>query len=170
MSITPDAPTLADVEAEIAGLTEPLRHQLRVVEGRERLILADLEETRAVKSRLLATLRKLDPTVQRPGPKKKGTTGTGPAQKEARRREAVAEAKKAIDQLAAKGGEDGFTRTAVHTQMKLNGIAIGEARVGEAVASLHESGYLTLHKLVTGGNKSYKRTEDLSNGDPRPAN
>jgi hypothetical protein len=120
-----------------------------------------------MKTRLLVTLRRLDPTMNRPGPKKKAAAN-GDYGKEGRHREAVAAAKKAIDELAAAGETaDGFTRTRVHSQMKVDGFPIGDARLIKVMDELHSSGYLTLHKLVTGGNKSFKRTEDL-NGQPRP--
>lgn len=162
-----DVLTLADVEAAVSAVVQPLREQLRLVEGRERLILADLAETREMKSRLLQTLRKLDPsmTTGKPGPKPGSNGHVAPAKFDQR---IVDEVQTYVDKVAPLN-PDGFTRTRVHKAMQEDGHGLGDKRVVMAMEALHTSGYLTLHKLVTGGNKSYKRTEDL-NGEPRPAN
>jgi len=158
---------LDEIEAKLQESIRPWREQLRVVEARERIILADLDATRAVKQRLISTLRKLDPNAhdlgKKPGPKKSHSNG-----KADRHREAVVAAKKAIDKVAP-NQPDGFTRTRIHDQLKADGFPIGDVRLIAAVEELHSSGYLTLHKLVTGGNKAYRRTEDLANGSPRQA-
>lgn len=169
------ATTLEEIQAAISTAREaalaPLREQLKIVEARERLISSDLEETRELRKLLLRELRKLDPSMSRPGPKGKkaaGMNGTS-ANAEARHREAVAAAIVAINQVAWEN-PDGFTRTAVHSQMKANGVGVGDARMIRVMDELHSGGMITLHRLVTGGNKAFKRTEDISNGEPRPAN
>lgn len=163
-----DLVTLDAIEASIAealaASLAPLREQLAQVEARERLIAADLEATRAVKTRLVKALRKLDPAMPGPGRKVVAAGKNGNAKRDA---DTVEAAKRAIDQIS-KDNPEGFTRTRVHTQMKINGMAIGDKRVQAAIDQLHDSGYLTLHKIVVGGNKAYKRTEDL-NGSPRQA-
>lgn len=163
-------PTLDDVEAAMAAAIEPLREQLRMVEGRERLIQADLTATREVKNRLLQTLRRLDPAMSRPGPKARSGGSNTPAAVAKRRREATEAAKVAIDSVASErdGGE--VTKSAVYETLKRSGQPIGQGTIGTIMETLHESGYLTLHRLGTGGHKIYKRTEDMSNGEPRPAN
>lgn len=150
--------TLLDIEASIASVIDPLKQQLTAIESRERLILSDLEETRAMKARLISTLRKLDPSMPRPGKKvKKHHNGNGrgvPADA------VMAVVRDAVDKVAP-NNPDGFTRARVGEQLKADGVPMGDNRQKEAMEELHASGYLTLHKLVTGGNKSYKRTEDL---------
>jgi hypothetical protein len=158
-------PSLQDVEAAVSAAIEPLRQQLKAVEGRERMILADLEQTRAAKARLVSTLRKIDPDMPRPGKKKQpASTDYGVAE---RRRAATVEARKAIDKLAAKGA--GITKNATYEQLKADGKSYGLGTVSSVVDDLHQSGHLTLDRLGTGGHKIYKRTEDLSNGSPRQA-
>lgn len=164
-----DTVTLADVEASIAATLDPLRQQLRAVESRERLILSDLIATREVKARLQSTLRKLDPSMPGPG-RRKGQGGqpqTMSQRKATAERLATVAARKAIAEVAA-ANPDGFTRTKIGTQMKADGNPIGDVRLARIIDGLHSSGELTLHKIVTGGNKSYLRTEDL-NGSPRQA-
>lgn len=151
--------TLQAVEDEIASVISPLKEQLKRVESRERLILSDLDETRAMKARLLSTLRKLDPSMNGPGRKKKAAklNGNGrgvPADT------VLQVVRVAVDKVAP-ANPDGFTRARIGEQLKADGVPMGDNRQKEAVEELHSSGYLTLHKLVTGGNKSYKRTEDL---------
>lgn len=168
--MTDSVPTLDDVEAAVAGLIQPLRQQLQAIEARERLIVADLEQTRAAKARLVSTLRKLDPTMAGPGrPKAKSYTDPSPEATARRRREATEAARKAIDAIAASSAGGEVTKNRVVDQMKADGFAIGQGRGSSIVDDLHQSGYLTLDRLGTGGHKIYKRTEDLSNGSPRQA-
>lgn len=158
--------TLADVEASIAATLNPLREQLRLVEGRERLLLADLQTTREMKTRLQSTLRKLDPSMPRPGPKSPSPLRGGP--KAERHRQAVAATRKAIEQIAP-DNPDGFVRARVYEQLKADGVPIGDGRLGDIMNELHAAGYLTLHKLVNGGAKSFLLTEGIANGS-RPSN
>lgn len=166
-----DSPlTMADVEAAVASVIEPLRQQLAAVESRERLILNDLEATRAMKGRLLQTLRKLDPSITRPGPKKNGAaTSSSPAATAKRRREATEAAIAAIDKVAATNEAGEVTKNSIRAQILETGTAMGQSRVSAVVDELHANGYLTLYRTGTGGHKIYRRTEDL-NGESRPAN
>jgi hypothetical protein len=157
--------SLEAVRSEVRGLIEPLKAQLKMVESRERFILNDLQATREIKAELISTLRKLDPDMPRPGKKKKGAaTSNGRGLPSNEVMEVV---RKAVDEVAVKY-PDGFTRARVGEQLKEDGVPMGDARQKAAIEELHNSGYLTLHKLVTGGNKSFKRTEDL-NGSARHA-
>lgn len=152
--------TLLDIENEIAAVINPLKAQLKRVESRERLILSDLEETREMKSKLISTLRKLDPDMPRPGKKaaakKQNGNGRGVPLDAV-----LAVVRDAVDKVAP-NNPDGFTRARIGEQLRADGVPMGDQRQKEAMEELHSSGYLTLHKLVTGGNKSYKRTEDLN--------
>lgn len=154
-----NAPTLADVDAAIAATLQPLRDQLRTVEARERLIVADLKQTREVKARLSSTLRKLDPTMPGPG-RTAASKRNGHPPTDA---ETIETVKRAIEEIRA-DNPDGFVRTRIFDQLRRQGYAIGDNRLARAVEDLHHSGYLTLHKLGTGGSKIYKLTEDISNG------
>jgi hypothetical protein len=154
--------SMQDVEASIAATIAPLKAQLSLVEGKERLILDELTSIREMKARLLSTLRKLDPDMPGPGKPKKKQTGRGTHIRNGgvAAEQVLATVREAVDKVAP-NNPDGFTRSRVTEQLKEDGIAMGDARQKEAIEELHASGYLTLHKLVTGGNKSYKRTEDL---------
>lgn len=161
--------SLETVRSEVRGLIEPLKAQLKMVESRERFILNDLAATREIKAELISTLRKLDPDMPRPG-KKKGHKHNGNGSSNGRgvpSSEVMEVVRKAVDEVAAKN-PDGFTRARVNEQLREDGVPMGDARQKAAIEELHASGYLTLNKLVTGGNKQFKRTEDL-NGSARHA-
>jgi hypothetical protein len=146
--------SMHDVEAAVAATIQPLKEQLKLVEGRERLILQDLQATREMKAVLVSMLRKIDPTMPRPGKKVKQSRNGGVNS------DTVNTVRKYVD-LIAPENPDGFTRSRVLERMKADGAGFGDKRMIQGMDALHASGYLTLHKLVTGGNKSFKRTEDL---------